>query len=172
MNVLKRNTVIVLIAVLLVLGASVGLTAAYFSDYEDQLGVAKLNLSGETVIEEDVTDTEKTIKIKNTGTPGESASVVVRIQIFGPDGMTIPEGSIGAGWVKGGDYYYYNKVLAPGEETTSITASVKDLPVDVDLSEFDIIVVQESATAVYDENNVVKCPSGWSSGDFPQIKAE
>ena len=54
MNVLKRNTVIVLIAVLLVLGASVGLTAAYFSDYEDQLGVAKLNLSGEELTEIDV----------------------------------------------------------------------------------------------------------------------
>ena len=172
MRVLKRNTVMVLIAALLVVGASIGLTAAYFSDYEDQLGVAKLNLSGETTIEEEVTDTEKTIVIKNTGVEGQSANVVVRIQIFGPDGMTIPEGSIGSGWVKGGDYYYYNKVLAPGEETTSITASVKDLPVDVDLSDFDIIVVQESATAVYDENNVVKCPAGWSAGDFPKIKAQ
>ncbi|MBQ6622304.1 MAG: hypothetical protein IJH75_05675 [Mogibacterium sp.] len=170
MKVMDRNKKLVLLAVLLLLLVPLGLTRAYFSDYEEQIGEARINLKGETVIEEEVQEMEKTITIVNTGEPGKSASVVVRVRIFGPDEMTVP--TVGDGWVLSGDWYYYKHVLAPGEETTSITASVKDVPVTLELSDMDIIVVQESAPAVYDVNNVVIAPEGWAADEFPEIHAE
>ncbi len=148
----KRHNIKVLMvaAVLLVAMAGVGLTGAFFSDYEHAAGKAGLSLGGQTSIEEKVHDTEKTIKIKNNG----EGDVLVRLSIFGPKpegdipGMTITAEN---GWIEGDDgFWYYQEVLPAGGETSSIIASIKGVPVSVDLSELDIIVVHESQPVVYD----------------------
>lgn len=165
----NRKPIIAAIAILLTLSVSVGLTVAYFSDYETAMGEVSLNLSGQTQITEEVTDTQKVIRIVNTGSKGD-ADMVVRVRVFGPDGMKV---SVGDGhWTKpsGSEWYYYDQVLAPGESTSAITASIADLPVDTDLSEFDIIVEHESAIAAYDENDTVKKPEGWDY--IPVIRAK
>ncbi len=156
----NRKGIIAVVAIVLALTASVGLTVAYFSDYETAMGEVSLNLSGETQITEEVTDTQKVIKVVNTGSEGD-ADVVVRLSVYGPDGMKVRVDDEHWSKAKDSDWYYYDKVLAPGETTGSITASIEDLPVDTDLSKFDIIVNHESAIAVYDENNTVKKPEGW-----------
>lgn len=161
----KLKLIIAVLAVILALSASSGVALAYFSDYEAALGERTLTLNDETQIEEEVTDTEKTIKITNTG----DTAVVVRVAIYGPDGMKVEASSH---WKKSGDYYYYDQVLEPGASTETIKASVADIPVTADMSEFEIIVDHESAIATYsyvDGRNVVNSPAGW---DLPTIVAE
>ena len=161
----RLKLIIAVLAVILALSASSGVALAYFSDYEPALGERTLLLNDETQIEEEVTDTEKTIKIVNTG----KSAVVVRVAIYGPEGMKVEADSH---WKKSGDYYYYDQVLAPGESTTSIKASIADIPVTADMEEFEIIVNHESAIATYqyiDGKNVVQNPPGWN---LPTIVSE
>lgn len=162
----KKITIIAVVAVVLTLFASVGVTLAFFSDYETALGEVKVHLNGQTTIQEEVTDTEKVISIFNDSTdPG--ANVVVRVIAYGPDGMTVTPAD--GHWIKNGDYYYYDQVLKPGEHTSNLTASVKDIPVSENMPAFDIVVNHESAIATYDENNNVQKPDGWNF--IPTIKA-
>lgn len=166
MRVFRKNTVIALTAILMVLLVSVGLTMAYFSDYETTYGTAAVYLTGETEIEEEVTDTQKVVSLKNTG----KSSIVVRAAIFGPDiepyKMTV---TMGEGWSKNEEtgFYYYNRILEPGDSTAEIVAKYDNLPVDIDLRDFEITVVNEAAVAVYDGDTVAK-PEGWDG--FPVIR--
>lgn len=136
---------LLVIAITLSLLTSVGMAFAYFSDYTEAKGEAKLALSGKTDIEENVTDKEKSIVIHNIG----DIDMVVRVQVFGPDEMTVK----GDGWTKKGDWYYYNTAIKPGtgddSKTTVLKATVGDIPVDEE-NKVEIIVVHESAPAVYD----------------------
>ena len=134
---------LLVIAIALSLLTSVGMTFAYFSDYVTAKGEAALSLSGKTDIEENVTENKKENSIYNTG----DIDMVVRVQVFGPAGMTVE----GSGWTKTGDWYYYNEALAPGEgsKTSTLTAEVKDVPADPD-NDLEIIVVHESEPAVFD----------------------
>ena len=161
MKALKRNKFIALLAAVMILVTSVGLAYAYFSDYHEATGSAVLQLNGQTEITEDVDETsgQKTIKIVNVG----KANTVARVRIYGPDGMAVEPG---ADWEKIGDYYYYTKILAPGDETSTIIAKIDGIPVDADMDNFDITVIQESALAVIDGGIVAK-PDGWEN--FPTI---
>ena len=161
------------LSLVLVIALSVGVTFAYFTDYDQLAGSAKLNLSNETEIEEEVTDTSKTISIQNTGKEGENASCVAKLLIYGPEGMTVapdaPDDWTPLEAKDGVFMYYYNKVLAPGESTSKVVAKVDDIPKDADMKDFEIIVLQESETFSVDDDGFVVAPEGWT--DFPKIKA-
>ena len=171
-----------LLAVLVLSASLAAGVGAYFSDYETALGEVTLFLSGQTEVKESVADGKKTISIVNTG----DSTVVVRAMVYGPDMMTVTFEDDDDWDQTQSDYYYYKSVLAPGEETSEIYAEVniKD-PTDEEKAalavlgdQFEIIVVQESAPAVYDENNVVMKPKYFVDGvektwDYiPEIKAE
>ena len=89
MKRLNLRSGIALIAIIAVLACSTVAAYAYFTDYDHMLGAAKVILSGQTDIEEEVTDTEKTVSVKNTGEEGKNADVVVKLMIYGPDGMKV-----------------------------------------------------------------------------------
>lgn len=155
-----------LLAVLVISACMAASVGAYFSDYETALGEVTLHLSGQTEIEETVADGEKTISIKNTG----EASVVTRVAIYGPESMEITFDKAGD-WKQSGEFYYYTKVLAPGESTSSIHAKIELTAEEAEQAgdSIDVVVAHESALAVYDENNTVKTPDGW---DLPTITVE
>ena len=154
-TVMKRNVLFVIAAVL-VLSLSVGFASAYFSDYEAANGSATVKLGGKTQIVEDWPDGDKSVQIKNIG----ETEVVVRVAIYGPAGMKIT--TPGNKWVKQGDYYYYNGVLKPNELTPekSLIASVKEIKDDLG-DNFDIVVMQESKQAPYDDNGNLLPMSEW-----------
>ncbi len=167
----KGKSLAALIAILLVISVSIGMTVAYFSDYEPAAGEATINLHNKTTIEEKVDGLKKSIVIKNTG----DAPAVVRMGIFGPDGMKV---TLTGDWVKNGSFYYYKKVLNPGEDTgAAVTAEMVFEGTDEEIAaqkaalgdNFDITVVHESARPVYDANNNVTKPAGWDY--IPTIKA-
>ena len=163
----KGRSLAVLMAILLVISVSIGMTVAYFSDYEPAAGEAVIDLGEETTIDEGNSDARKEIVIKNTGT----TNAVVRIAVYGPDQMkpiTLP-----ADWEKHGDFFYYKKVLAPGEDTgEAVIAELKELSKEDKAmlgDTFSITVIQESAIPTYDDNDNVVKPAGWDY--IPTIKA-
>lgn len=161
----RNKKVLTVAAVLLVLVTAVGLAGAFFSDYEHAIGQATFQLGGNTTIEEEVKGLEKTITIHNNG----EGDAFVRVSIFGPEadeangikGMTV---SAGDGWSEGeGGFWYYQNVLPKDGDTTAIIASIADVPVTVDLSELDIIVVHESVPVVYDTEGNADMAASWKA---------
>ena len=163
-----------LLAVLLLAASLAAGAGAYFSDYETALGEIPVYLSGQTEVKESVADGKKTISIINTG----NSTVVVRAAVYGPDIMQV-RFEKDSDWDKTqfdetskSGYYYYKSVLAPGEATSEIYAEVNiKNPTEQEEAalatlgdQFEIIVVQESAPAVYDENNVVMKPVFYVDG--------
>ena len=162
----KNKKVLTIAAILLVLVTSVGLAGAFFSDYEHAIGQATFALGGDTTIEEDVKGAEKTISIHNRG----DGDAFVRVSVYGPDEMTFP--TIGDGWRKATDgFWYYQDVLPAGKDTSAIVASVEDVPISVDLSEFDVIVVHESVPVVYDADEKADFEASWAeAGIHPEFE--
>lgn len=159
MKTVTRKTILLVITLVLVLSVSVGLTLAYFSDYEQAQGEKVLNLGAQTEIDEDVTDNSKAVVIRNTG----DTVVLVRVGIYGPDGMKIDplDESL---WKKGTDgFYYYATALNPGDATKekALVATVKDIPLDKAGPEFDIVVVHETVQLAYDKDGNAIVPEGW-----------
>ncbi len=167
------NKILVILALVLCLSASVGMTLAYFNDYEDASGGATLNLGGKTELSEGEDHAQKDIVITNTG----KTNMIVRVAIMGEgvryfkdapkydfDDWALATDSNGVTW------YYYKKVLAPGESTSDILAKMEfswegDEP---DYS-FEITVVHESAQAVYN-GRTLACPAGWKQSIVKNIK--
>lgn len=156
MKTVKNNKFLFVIAMALVLSMTVGLTFAFFSDYTYAKGGSSLALGSKTEIVEEVTNDSKTVMVKNTG----ETNVVVRAMIAGPTEMKV---EASGNWEQDGDYYYYKKVLKPGETTGgTLVANTKDYPAGTDLGDgYQIVVVHESVQATYDENNKVEVPAGW-----------
>lgn len=166
-NIISRNKLLV-IAIVLILAISTGMTFAYFSDYEEAQGEASLALKGKTEIEEKFDGNNKEIKIYNMD--DSEIDMVVRVKVFGPDYLNTDEvtyfkvqGDSNWTYNKSNGYWYYNKALAPGESTTVLEAIVKDVPIELIDSENDleITVVHESEPAVYDTDNNLTPQSQW-----------
>jgi predicted ribosomally synthesized peptide with SipW-like signal peptide len=154
MKTIKNKTFQLVIALVLVLSLSMGMTFAYFSDRTEAKGGATLTLGGKTEIEETVTDKSKEVGIKNIG----ETDVLVRVGIYGPSTMTEITYS-GNDWEKIGDFYYYKHILPAGESAKSnITATIAG-PEGV-VQNFDVVVVNECVQVTYDDN-VIDYPDGW-----------
>ena len=143
-NIISRNKLLV-IAIVLILAISTGLTFAYFSDLEEATGEASLALKGKTEIHEDFDGKNKLIQIYNTG----DVDMVVRVKVFGPEEYLTVEPEDADDWTQLNGYYYYNEALAPGGSTSVLNAELGDVPVDL-VNGLEIIVVHESEPAVYD----------------------
>lgn len=142
-----------LFAMSLVAGVSAGTAHAYFTTYVTAKGGHTLELENRVQIEEDVKAMEKQIALTNTG----KTSLFVRVKVFSGSQveiqyrMTNPEE-----WVQGQTdengfvYWYYTKVLHPGETSSSLFAKIV-LPEGYEQS-FDVVVVQESTFATADED--------------------
>ena len=170
-KVMKRKILLVIAAVL-VLSLSVGFASAYFSDHEATQGSATIQLGGQSdIVENFDTDGTKHIKIKNTGdaTKGDT-EVVVRVAIYGPEGMKVTVGSNWTDKTKIDGYYYYNEILQPSKKTTTDLAAKVTVPEGMDLGDnFDIVVMQESAQPTYtyvNGRNKVVSPAGWNLPDI------
>ena len=157
---LTKKTTAVLLAVLLCLTVSTGVTVAYFNDYEDASGGATISLGGKTELYEGKSTENKDIQIKNTG----KTNMIVRVAIFGADEYMNVTFEDEKDWKRIGDFYYYREVLLPEATTSFIYAKVEQewegkVRPDYD---FDVTVVHESAQAIYDGSKLVT-PDGWDN---------
>lgn len=169
MKIRNRKTIIAVIAAMLLLFTSAGLTLAYFSDHTHAEGTLMLNLQGTSEIEEDVDENgTKTINISNTG----KTDLVVRVAIYGPwptEAAQAADTSCDTNdWELLNGYYYYKHILKPGEKTSAITAKIENIPAGSDVDAYAITVVQQAAVVTYDENGSIVKPDKWDN--IPDIE--
>ena len=164
-----KKLLIMALSLILCITASIGITFAYFTDYENARGGAILHLKGQTWIDEQADKNSKTIVIENVAEP----DMVVRVMIIA-DKDHLGDITLGEGWSKNDDdgWYYYGKMIKGTTErdkdlrrTTPIIAEVK-VSGNEDINDFDVTVVQEAERVTYDQdsegNNIVSIPEGWS----------
>lgn len=160
----NRKLLMTLIAVILCVTVSIGIAAAYFTDYESARGGAKINLSGQTWIEEEFKDGKKIVTISNYG----ETDMIVRVMIYGDERYL--EVSDAANWKKGSDgAYYYTSILKPGDKTEPrLVAEIKKHKAG-DEDDFDVIVVHEGSRVVYNGNKL-DVPKDWDKAIVEAIK--
>ena len=151
MKTVKRTKLILsVIALVLVLSLTAGLTLAYFSDYTTAQGGKTVTLGGQTEIIEQANDDNKVIQIKNTG----ETDVMVRVAVYAPTEVTYS----GSGWTDGRDgYYYYDSVLPVGETSSALTATWT-VPEDLG-DDYSVVVVQECEQVIYDASGSILTPT-------------
>ena len=183
-----NKTTLMLFALVLSLSVTVGATLAYFSDYEQASGGATLRLGGQTKLTEGDAEDQKNVRIENTG----ETNMIVRVGIFGPDEMDDPIVDT-TKWILGPEsvpakskyYYYYRKVLKPGEFTdaNSLRAYMQfhwtaeeddEGNLEVPDYYFEVTVAHEGAQAIYyydtDGNEHLTVPDGWNPTAVGQIE--
>lgn len=166
-----RKLITVLIAAVLVITASIGMTMAYFTDHNSASGYAPLKLTTDSKIYEGKDNTEKNVYVKNTG----EADMLVRVKFFGPEQMVVTPPADGWTYNEEDGWYYYNEALGEGEDTSAhkINAKIEvkaegDTPEDVarkmaELGDkLQIAVVHESTILAYDEDGSLIVPAGWN----------
>lgn len=155
----NRNIKLLIAAVLLVALAAPAAVLAYFTDYEEAHGGALLQLEGETKIHEEADSDKKVISIENTG----ETDVVVRVAVFGDFVNEIEYDEKDWAKAEGDEWYYYRRILKPGESTPAITAWVDKEAAQEAGHDFEIVVVHESERVSYDgtAQNKVNRPEGW-----------
>lgn len=162
MRRLSKRTLVAILAVIMTLTASMGMTLAYFSDTDPAEGGAILLLSGKTEIEEQADEGSKTIRIKNVSRP-DPVDMVARVKVVAPVEVTWNAGS---GWTDGGDGWWYYTEVIPQEDSSSDLKVTWEIPEDSAIENYDVIVLHESAPAAYKESGAIAQPSGWNCPAF------
>jgi hypothetical protein len=165
MKKINKKIIITALSLVLLLTASVGLTAAYFTDYEAAKGGASLSLSGQTQLEETMSGNDKTIVISNVG----ETDMIVRVQVIGDlKKLNVS----GGGWNKGADGWFYWHEVLKGSKTEAERGETSILKVSVNgtvgETDFDIIVVHEASRTVYDGDKLA-VPNGWDADAVGKI---
>jgi hypothetical protein len=143
----------------LIIASSIGSAFAYFSTYERALGGYVVHLGDYEEITEDFQDWTKKVVVTNKTNSTES--VFVRVKAFAGQSVDLIY-SADADWTPGADgYYYYGKVLAPGETSSQIDVKIANIPQTVDPKSFNVVVVYEAAPAKYQ-------PDGTAIPDWDQ----
>lgn len=169
MKITKKQISILLAFVLLagITAASVPGALAYFTDRQHADGSAAVQMTWETTPHEEMDGNNKHIVIENTG----EVDMIVRVAVFGTEveGKTVMTVA-GKNWAQDGDYWYYNELLAPGKSTDELVGTLTaDDAEGLEAEDLEIIVVHESAPAVFNKDNTLKRPDGWT---LPEIKVE
>ncbi len=150
----KRTLCLTGAAILLAGSTAVGSAMAYFTTYATASGGAEVSLGfTQTVPEEKIYDGAKHIVIKNQGDYG----CFVRVKVLTGDKYKNILDIHGDGWTKDaqpdneGFYFYtYKEMLPPDGSTAELTAEIKVESLE-STDDFNVIVVQESTPALYDE---------------------
>lgn len=146
-HVLKKPTICMGMAAAFLLGASaVSETMAYFTTHVAAEGGQVIELGATSTIEEEVSNMTKHVVLTNTG----KQACFVRIKAFAGEDFLLEYLGEAEDWKAGEDgYWYYQKVLQAGEKTQNLDIKIH-LPSQEYTKDFNVIVIQETAPAVYD----------------------
>lgn len=159
------------LAVVLVLAASIGNTLAYFSDYVRDEEAFPVQIDNTTTIDEEFDGSgNKIVTITNLG----DAPVFVRFKAEATEGITLS--ASGTGWTQtspaGMDdgYLYYGNELGKGESSSALTVLVT-LPAFSSEEaakrageEAHVAVLYESVPALYDTDGNPDLKTAWERG--------
>lgn len=169
----KRDAILAVLAVILVLSASIGAASAYFTSYAEARAGYVVHMGYETVIDEDVEGNVKTVRITNQAGQGTAAGtypVFVRVKVYyGSDcAVNVPKT---ANWSKSGGngeiVCSYDLPLYTGETTgptegLKINVSVADGAEVKAGDPIDVIVTYESVPAVFNADGSPDPTTAWS----------
>ena len=160
-----RKWLLIFLAVVMVLGASVGSAMAYFTASRTVMGGYVINLKPDPHIVEEVTD-HKAVTITNAVDAGP---VFVRVKAFtGTEYEDLLTYDCDDGhWFKGAQgFYYYDLTLEAGAATSVLNVRISAvLPEDAEIGErSNVIVVYEGTPAVYKENGEPDFETAWGIG--------
>ena len=157
----KKQIVLAVLAVVLVLSSSIGIALAYFTDTDADIGEMPVAIDNRTDIKETVEGNIKTIQIQNTG----DGPVFVRFKVIATPGVglaysgtnwdeTAPEGTDSS-------YLYYNVEVPAGGQTEDLTVTIT-FPTDGKKGdEVNVTVLYESVPAVYLTNGNPDFATAW-----------
>ena len=160
----KKYLILSVVLVVLIMGAAIGSTMAYFTTYTHAVGGQPIKLGHSTRFKEDFSSKTKHVVVTNEE---GSAAVFVRAKAF--SGSDYPLQYVGEGWstelpagsISDGKegYYYYSAPLQGTAGLTEDERSTKPLDVSITFPEeaeeedsFSVVVIYESTLAKYDEN--------------------
>lgn len=155
----KKSIFLLALSIALILATSINSALAYFTTYVQAKGGYIIHLGG-TDIEEEFSNWTKRVVITNdpNGQP-----VYVRARAFAGNTYTLLYD--GNGWKDGGDgYYYYDKILLAGVETSELSVRIDDVLTGDAVAEgdhFNVIVIYETTPVQYDANG--KPYANWSN---------
>lgn len=166
----KKYLILAVLAIAMVLSASIGTAIAYFTTYADARGGYVIHMKYETEIHEDVDAGVKRITITNNpeaGTETGTYPVFVRVRIWHGSDTNI-DGIAGTGWQTTPDStnaYRYGSALYTGQTTG---------PLQIDISEVkgsgvrpgdpvDVVVTYESVPAVFDAAGDPDQDTAWAN---------
>ena len=146
---MKRSTLLMAaLAVVLVLGVSLGTATAYFTTYARAQGGYTIELGEQTEIYERFSQWTKHVIV--TSEEG-SEPVFVRVRAFwGETYDVVYDG--GDSWTEGSDgFWYCRDILKGGEDTPELDIHIVNVPSDVEVGDgFNIVVVYETTPVLYD----------------------
>ena len=162
----RKNLALAVIAVVLVLGMSIGTAWSYFTDTATAEGSVTLSVKPTTTITEENTPGTKTIRIANTS---QTAAVWVRARAYAP--VALGANASGTNWAGNiQTWYEYSEPVAAGAQTEplSVTFTLRR-PYDVNNNplgakngeEENVVVVYECMPVSYDASGN-PIPANWN----------
>jgi len=164
----NKNLFLAVLAIVLVLCASIGAASAYFTTYADAKGGYVIQMKNQTEIREEVEGNVKTVTIANiSGTDTETGlyPVLVRAKVFHGSDSNIDVPDTDDWKEKEADVYYYQSALYTGDVSTPLTINIsvaKDANVQAG-DNIDIIVTCESVPAVFNADGSPDLVTAWNN---------
>ena len=177
----KRTLILAVLAVVLVLSASIGSAVAYFTTYATARGGYVIYLGDRTEMEEHISNNRKTVQIFNRAqSAGDIGKypVFVRVKAFtDSDGTLDYDANTGSLWQPKNDgYWYYQKPLYAGTAAHPEGAVTDPFVVTINLNralkegeELDVIVVYDSVAAVFNADGSPDLDTAWATGDIQVV---
>ena len=161
----KRHLFLAVLAIVLVLSASIGAASAYFTTYADARGGYMIHLKYESEIEEEVEGNVKQVKISNIAdadTEDGTYPVFVRARVY--SGNDVNTTVSGTNWNLNGEYYYYAKALFTGESTDVLNITVEPAENSVVRpgDPIDVLITYESVPAVFNPDGSPDQETAWA----------
>ena len=169
----RKNLILAVLAIVLVLCASIGAASAYFTTYADAKGGHEVHMKDESKIDEEVVGNVKQVTISNVADPGTMPGtypVFVRARVFAGNDVNVV--TAGENWEARGGYYYYLKpIYSALEDASTEESQTKTLNITVTPKEnstvrpgdpIDVLVTYESVPAVFTANGDPDFDTSWS----------
>ena len=149
---MKRKTLLLAaLALVLVLGASIGQSLAYFSTYAEAKGGYVIELGDRTELKEEFSNWTKRVTVVSAE---DSEPVFIRVKAFCGSRYSLSYLDESSRWSLGDDgYYYYSEIVPGGGSTAELQIRIGNVPASVkDGDSFNVIVIYESTPVRYRED--------------------
>lgn len=148
----KRKYTLFLVCLLLTVAIAVSGTIAYIFTTSDPVTNTFVPVLPKIEIPEEMNGTVKeNATVKNTGDVDSYLRAKIVVTWQNSNGEVYPEVPIldthytmsnGANWIKVGDYYYYNKVAAPGQPAVTKNETTEEIEFGSGVTEADMLIIK------------------------------